>query len=157
MISPEQYGSDLRGIDVGWEMAMKKQKRFLRLIAAVLFLCYLLSTVGCGGESDPSVSSSASSENVTSEVIYKNIPFTLDFCEYDQTDDTSPVFYSTIQGFSAGLVRTAMELQKGSAFDQVYPERSDAFNQYIATCDDAFFEETVLLVLRIKYSTCLYY
>ena len=94
---------------------------------------------------------------MTSEELYKSIPFTLDFCEYDQEEDAPPAFYSTVQGFSAALVSTAAELQKGSAFDLRHPKRSDAFNQYIATCDDAFFEETVLLVLRIKYSTCLYY
>ena len=134
------------------------KKYFLRLIAAGLLLCCLFSAVGCGDEPDSSfVSSAVSSEDVTSEATYESIPFTLEFCEYDSTEDPSPVFYSTVQGFSAALVRTATELQKGSAFDQVHPERSDAFNQYIATCDDAFFEANVLLVLRIKYSTDLYY
>ena len=77
---------------------MKKQKLFLRLIAAALLLCCLFSTVGCGDEPDSSslasnviinestlreqygiVSSDVSSEDTVSQVVYDTIPFTLGF------------------------------------------------------------------------------
>ena len=138
---------------------MKNQPLFLRLIAAVLLLGCLFSTVGCAGESNPSslasvvsvqeessaaqssiVPSDTSSEDKASEVIYDTIPFTLGFTGVSLLD-------STLE-FEAKLIKNVSTLHSQIEIDE---EASyfEEFNDYVDSIDQAFFKEKSILAIII--------
>ena len=141
---------------------MKKQKLFLRLIAAALLLCCLFSTVGCGDEPDSSslasnvtiinestlreqygiVSSDVSSEDTASQVDYDTIPFTLGFTGIN-------LLGSTLE-FEAKLIKNVSGLQFGVDEEAFYFEE---LNDYVNSIDQNFFKEKSILSIIIGVSS----